>query len=677
MACWSQKDKTVHARVVYYGPACAGKTSNLETLHRIADARRGHELLTVTTRQESTQFFDLLPFVIDGVLGYRLEIRLFTVPGLMRLDATRRVVLAGADAIIFVADSRPAQREKNIWSLQNLRMNMRNKQIDPERVPILYQINKRDVPDAAPAAEVAEWLGIHDAQVIPAVAKRGDGVLEALKHACCQFMRRAPAAEAGGPKHPFEPEALAEALDRSLAPHAERVLHDAGTPRAPRTPIVLAEAEPLEGAIETSVLLGEARTVDAARARRLTREADGFRRLGEALCEIGAGHDRRSIVESTLTIARDVLEARGVALVAESPAGPLVIEGVVGYDEDPLIGRAEGRSLLRRLLTADGPCVVDDLSDHERVTPEPAVDLRSLASTQLPGEPRRAIVAYAARPDGNFDQEDVSFLRSTARHLVAGLDKIRAHEDLTQHRDELAARAPTAQQPRARRSRRAVDRLRERFMSNLQNEMRAPLAAVGTAAEALREVRCSSAVRKRLAESVAGSVDLLQRQLDTLSRLIHVVDTAPLKLTAVRPQRLAHEAIRLSGHAHVETEVDASCDAAEIDLESMTRATANLIDNAVRFSPAGSPVCLKIADGRLARAGAPIDALQVSVLDRGPEVEEEDRQRRIGLYEAACQARRHGGALEYEPREGGGSQFRITVPLRPIAEEALTEVTRG
>jgi signal transduction histidine kinase len=500
---------------------------------------------------------------------------------------------------------------------------------------------------------VAEWLGVNDAQVIPAVATRGEGVLEALKRAAGEFMQRAPGPEAGGPDRPLDRDALALALDRTLAPHADRIQRDAVSSEAPRTPIVLAEEEPLEGAIQTSVLLGEARSVDAARARRLRREADtlhelaggALQRLQHAFAAGGDGRDDLRVV-----------------------------------DAQPL----------RHLLRAEAPAVVDDLADHRCESSE----LQSLASAQLPGEPRRAIVAYNARPDGRFEPQDVGFLRSTARHLAAGLDKIRAHQDLTQHRAGLATSDPDRRRPRAGRSRRAVDRLRERFLGNLSSEMRAPLAAVDSAAEALREERCSGEDRERLADAIHGSVALMQRQLDNLSRLIHVVDAAPLRLTKVRPQQLASAAVRLSGHDHIETEVEIDCGSAEMDLESMTRAAANLIDNAVRFSPAGSPVCLKIAGGRLPSADGPVAALELSVLDRGPGVDEQDRERifvpfaqgtsaasgdgmGIGLYEAACQAHRHGGEIDYEPREGGGSRFRITVPLHPTAEEASTEVTRG
>ena len=703
MACWSRDDKTVHGKVVYYGPACGGKTTNLETLHRVADARRGHELLTVQTQKDSTLFFDLLPFDLDDVLGHRVEVKLYTVPGLVRLDATRKVVLSGADVIVFVADSRSSQREKNIWSLQNLRMNMRAKDVDPERVPILFQINKRDATDAAPAAEVAEWLGVEDEQVIPAVATRGEGVLETFKAACREFLSRPADPADGGPDRPLDPDELAEALDRALAPYADRLSGswlDGSSAERPKRPIVLNGGDPLENAIETSVRLGEERTAEASRARRLSLEADGFRRLGESLCEIGAGTQRSQAIEAALEIARDVLEARSVTSIAESPAGPLVQEGGVGCPEDPLLGFASGRSLLRRLMSADGPCVIDDLAEHCAGMEGSKVlgDLRSAAAVQVPHEGPRILVAYAARPGGMFEQEDVRFLRSVARHLAAGLDKTRAHEEAARHRDRLEKTATPVDRDRrrARGPRRAVDRIRERFLGSLASEMRAPVAAVATAAVALRDCKIKTDERTRLASGIVNSTDLLERQLDDLARLIHVTDEEPLQVTEVAPRKLVKEALRIAGHSDVSTKVERGCPAARFDLEGLARAVANLIDNAVKFSPSGGAVHVDLSPDRIETERGDVDALTVSVLDRGPGVRDEDRERifapfapataehegashgmGIGLYEARCLVRRHGGTLVYEPREGGGSEFRLSVPLAPVAEAAPMEVSRG
>jgi signal transduction histidine kinase/signal recognition particle receptor subunit beta len=702
MARWSREDRTLHAKVVYYGPACGGKSSNLEALHRIAAARRGHELLTVKTQKDGTMFFDLLPFELDDVLGCRVSFKLYTVPGPVRHDATRKVVLNGADAIVFVADSCPSRRDQNMWSLQNLRMNMRAKQVDPERVPILFQINKRDLPDAAPAAEVADWLGLSDEQVIPAVASRGEGVLETFKGACRAVLGSAFEEVDDGVERGDDAEQLAHAIDRACAPYAERLALGwrAESRDDPRTPIVLTDGDLLEGAIETSVRLGEVRSVEAARARRLAREADGFRRLGESLCELGANPDRSRAMLAALGIARDVLDAEAVTLVAESAAGLLTLEGAVGWDEDPLLGLAEGRRLLRQVMSADGPCIVDDLAEHcdgpEAV--EVLARVRSVAAVQVVHEGKCVLVAYAGRPDGFFEQDDVRFLRSVARHLAAGLEKARAHEELGHHRDRLdrTVVSSTGERRRARGSRRAVDRIRARFLSNLSTEMQAPLDALVRAATAIRDYDSDGQERAGLAASMVRSAELLQRQLDDLSRLIHVADEDPLHLVESPSRRLVDEAIRIAGHAGVRGRIEKDPGPGRFDLEGLARAVANMIDNAVKFSPPGSPVRVRLAPSRIKTDDGKVDAMTLSVVDRGPGVPEEQRERifapfsrgggmaaetprgmGIGLYEARCLARRHGGSIEYAPRKGGGSEFRLTVPLQPIAEEAFLEVTRG
>jgi len=698
MARWSREDRTLHAKIVYYGPACAGKTANLDALHRIAAARRGHDLLTVKTQKDSTTFFDLLPFELDDVQGCRIAFKLYTVPGPVRYDATRKVVLSGADAVVFVADSSPSRREKNVWSLQNLHMNMRAKQVDPERVPIVFQINKRDLADAAPAADVAEWLGVSDQQVIPAVATRGEGVLESFKRAALGLVSTAFAQATDLPQPMGD---LAQAIDRALAPHTERLaLGWPGEQRdePARTPIVLEDEDILEGAIETSVRLGEARSAEASRARRLAREADGFHRLGESLCRSATGVERSDATATALGVARDVLDAAVVTLVAELPAGPLKQEAAVGRDDDPLLGFDSGRRLLRRMMASEGPSVVDDLSEHcdVREAGEVLAQLRSVAAVSLDPEGRRALVAYSGRPDGFFEQDDVRFLRAVARHLVAGLEQIRAEKDLEQHRERLdRSVAPSTPERRGGGSRRAVDQIRERFLLNLSGEMQLPLAGVLSAATAIRDYRNTDEDRTRLAASIVGSAELLQRQLEDLSRLIHVADEEPLRLAQTSPRRLVEEALRLSGHEKVKTRVEKSPGKGRFDVQGLARALANLIDNAVKFSPADSNVNVRLSSARMPTNDGEVEAIAVSVLDRGPGVPEDQCERifapfsqvgetsrhssrgmGIGLYEARCLARRHGGTLDYVPRKGGGSEFRLTIPLQPIAHEALMEVTR-
>jgi signal transduction histidine kinase len=540
---------------------------------------------------------------------------------------------------------------------------------------------------------------LSDEQVIPAVATRGEGVLESLKGAAHAILASAFEQAGALPDLDGDIAGLAQAIDRSFAPFADRLAlgwPGEGRDDPPRTPIILTDGDLLEGAIETSVRLGEVSSAETARARRLAREADGFRRLGESLCEAGAGLDRSRDVPAALEIVRDVLDAEVVTLVTESPAGALKLEGAVGGDEDPLLGFASGRKLLRHMMLANGPCVVDDLSEYCD-TANVLERLRSVAAVQVAHEANRALIAYAGRPDGFFGQEDVAFLRSVARHLTAGLDRARAREEVERHRERLDRTiAPATPERRGRGSRRAVDQIRERFLGSVSTEMQSPLAAVVSAARAIREYTKTDDEQTRLADSIVVSAELLQRQLDDLSQLIHVADEEPLRLAETPCRRLVEESIRLAGHTGVRSRVEKDPGSGRFDLQGLARAVANLIDNAVRFSPPDPSVLVRLAPTRLETASAELDAMAVSVLDRGPGVPEEDRERifapfsrrcepspesprgmGIGLYEARCLARRHGGKLEYAPRKGGGSEFRLTVPLQPIAEEALMEATHG
>ena len=113
MAQWNHVDKTLYAKLVYYGPAFGGKTSNLEALHRLTDPSGRQNLLSVKTAGDRTLFFDLLPFDLGSILGYQVGIKIYTVPGQVRYDTTRQIVLAGADAVVFVADSTAEREEQN------------------------------------------------------------------------------------------------------------------------------------------------------------------------------------------------------------------------------------------------------------------------------------------------------------------------------------------------------------------------------------------------------------------------------------------------------------------------------------------------------------------------------------------------------------------------------------
>lgn len=145
MAFVNLKKKEVQAKIVYYGPGRGGKTSNLEFIYNRIRHKMQNEMVTIKTHGDRTLFFDFLPLNIGTIKGYSIRTQLYTVPGQVKYDATRRLVLRGVDGIVFVADSMTVRKEKNISSLKNLEENLAAYQKDLYKIPIVMQYNKRDL----------------------------------------------------------------------------------------------------------------------------------------------------------------------------------------------------------------------------------------------------------------------------------------------------------------------------------------------------------------------------------------------------------------------------------------------------------------------------------------------------------------------------------------------------
>ena len=173
-------ERTIKAKVVYYGPAQSGKTTSLEQIHRITDPGGANRLISLNTAQDRTLFFDLLPFSLGAVAGYDFKIQLYTVPGQVQYNATRRVVLAGADAVVFVADSRRSALKENQAAFENMKVNLLANRLVPEKVPLVLQYNKQDLPDPLPTEELDKAINPWNRTAFPTVAAEGRGVMEAF-----------------------------------------------------------------------------------------------------------------------------------------------------------------------------------------------------------------------------------------------------------------------------------------------------------------------------------------------------------------------------------------------------------------------------------------------------------------------------------------------------------------
>src|SRR5512138_421366 len=158
MVQFNFSERTIKAKVVYYGPAQSGKTTNLEQIHKLTDPAGKNRLISLNTAQDRTLFFDLLPVSLGSVSGYDFKLQLYTVPGQVQYNATRRVVLAGADAVVFVADARRSALKENVSAFENMKVNLLANRLVPEKVPLVLQYNKRDLPDGLNIAELNKAL---------------------------------------------------------------------------------------------------------------------------------------------------------------------------------------------------------------------------------------------------------------------------------------------------------------------------------------------------------------------------------------------------------------------------------------------------------------------------------------------------------------------------------------
>ncbi|MDM8516990.1 GTPase domain-containing protein [Desulfobacterales bacterium HSG16] len=147
MAFVNMKSKEVQAKIVYYGPGRGGKTTNLEYIYSKFRERIKSDMVSIKTHGDRTLFFDFLPFDIGKIMGYDVKVQLYTVPGQVKYDATRRLVLKGVDGMVFVADSQVSQRKKNILSLKNLQENLATYKKSIFKIPLVLQYNKRDLKD--------------------------------------------------------------------------------------------------------------------------------------------------------------------------------------------------------------------------------------------------------------------------------------------------------------------------------------------------------------------------------------------------------------------------------------------------------------------------------------------------------------------------------------------------
>jgi signal recognition particle receptor subunit beta len=371
----NHRDRTIKVKVVYYGPPVGGKTTNLQILHRSAAAKRRGELISINSAQDRTILFDLLPLRTPGFRGFDLRLQVLAVPGQPMYSATRRLVLKGADSLVFVANSALDRWEENLQSYREMTQNLISHRLDPLQMPLVLQYNKRDLPQVLEVEALDRALNTRHTDVIPAVAVRGEGVLEtfglilartvqdlANRYAILDVKEAAPArqwaeqalvelfgrtrlgaepAEPGEPATPSRAAASAVPPPPAGPPPIQTVMRVSPPPAAedtPRGPGADARAgELVETYAEASTQLGAALT-ELREERDLARQRlDDLRRTMTAAQDLLSGKTLEAALEPVLARMARIAGVDHAAFWVPQPGQPPRAAALLALSSDPVL----------------------------------------------------------------------------------------------------------------------------------------------------------------------------------------------------------------------------------------------------------------------------------------------------------------------------------------------------
>lgn len=181
MSFINYSNREINCKIVYYGPGLCGKTTNLQYIYKKTAPKAKGKMISLATETERTLFFDFLPLALGEIRGFKTRFHLYTVPGQVFYDASRKLILKGVDGIVFVADSQKDRMDANLESMENLKVNLREQGYELEQMPFVIQYNKRDLPNVASVEDLRKLLNPLQVPDFEAVATTGEGVFETLK----------------------------------------------------------------------------------------------------------------------------------------------------------------------------------------------------------------------------------------------------------------------------------------------------------------------------------------------------------------------------------------------------------------------------------------------------------------------------------------------------------------
>jgi len=720
MVQFDNQYKQVKLKVVYYGPALGGKTSCLQHIHRVTDPQRRTKLYALATAADRTLFFDLLAIDLGRVRGYRLTLQLYTVPGQVQYNATRRAVLAGADGVVFVADSQRTQAQANLESLANLAENLRANGLDPRTIPTVMLYNKRDLADALPRGELERALNPGSMPAFESVAITGQGVMEAFA-AVTEATVRSVADRLGLSAQP-------EALDRLVAnvrvamkPYLPQRGEAGDAPVVVRTESgssLQTSDELVAEAVRANMAMTEANTRLDRLTAELERRVAQLRVINEFGRLMSLAREPEEVTGAFLDRLLAELRVACGSLHLAADSGALVEVARRGLAADPVLRPAgDGRSLAAAVAGHRVPVLVRvderDTADHALAGWADEIGALGLAAgiaVPLVAQDRTLglVTCYADGARGGFEDGELELAAVLAANAAVALANARSWRSLEQLNrtleDAVAARTRDLETALARarslaaeleernlaleaanRQLRELETLKSDLLNRIAHELNTPVTSIQTAARILArhdEVPPDRAAKfveiitqesARLAELIASALQVVVLGVPDARPGPQPVAIGDLLKRAIAPLRADMTRLSLTVHVKVATGLDHLVGDAE-QLESAIRA---VVKNAVDFNREGGSVTLIVRPVR--RAGA--SYVEVRVEDTGVGIPAADqphvtdlfwqggnvltakpRGLGLGLAVARRVAENHGGLLEIESDEGKGTSVALLVP---------------
>jgi signal transduction histidine kinase/signal recognition particle receptor subunit beta len=729
MVQFDNQYRQIKIKVVYYGPAAGGKTTCLKNIHRVVDPHRRTKLYSLNTAADRTLFFDLLSLNLGRIRGYRLTLQLYTVPGQVQYDATRRTVLAGADGVVFVADSQPEQNQANLESLEDLWANMEANGLDRRNIPVVLQYNKRDLDPILTVEEMDDRLNADELPAFPTVALTGEGVLEAFA-AIGELTLASVADKLGVGTSPQAVERLQTQIRTAMGPFIDS---EAAETEAPEDVEVTVPAPEIDAdqVLDEDMLVGEAVRANLAMtdvnvrldtvSRQLARKVrvmDSISRFGDA---VSNQRDPAKVLRLLITETIRLLQVQGAAVIITPGAGRLREAVVHGFKQDPLLHAADstGASVATTLLNdQQARLVVREIDEESESSALAAVEgagyVSALAVPMITQEKVVGLLtAYGDSERTELDEDDLqlaSVLASTAAMGYANAIAWRQMEDVSRGLEAKVEERTTELKESLEESRRlatdlaekkdlletayrdleALDSVKNELINRLSLDLRTPVTSLFTAAKIMRRGKDVAPEKAdRLLTIIYDEGEKLMEIVQSVFQASVIAASArDLERRQVPAQNLFRGAVAplrdlaTARDVRLQILIPSGLETVSCEPESTEAALRAVVKNGIEFSRGGD---VKLEVRRVTHDSEPW--LQFRVNDTGSGIPEPDLPHifdafwqgndaaagkrhgiGLGLTIAKRVIENHGGSIVIVSEAGSGTEVVMSIPQRSVLE---------